>query len=59
MQGISTVWKLATSFLFNSLYDHTYCQEEEEAAVRKKRPGLSQGLIPSKKAMMFHKKVYK
>jgi len=34
-------------------------KEEEEAAVRKKRPGLSQGLIPSKKAMMFHKKVYK
>jgi len=33
-------------------------QEEEESVVRKKRPGLSQGLVPSKKAMQFHKKVY-
>ena len=32
--------------------------EEEEQKVRKKRPGLSDGLQPSKKAMMFHKKVY-
>lgn len=32
--------------------------EEEETFVRKKRPGLSQGLVPSKKAMQFHKKVY-
>jgi len=32
--------------------------QEEEPFVRKKRPGLSQGLVPSKKAMQFHKKVY-
>jgi len=33
-------------------------ENEEEARVRKKRPGLSQGLVPSKKAMKFHEKVY-
>jgi len=32
--------------------------EEEEMRARKKRPGLSQGLVPSKKAMKFHEKVY-
>jgi len=32
--------------------------EEEEAIKRKKRPGLSQTLVPSKKAMIFHKQVY-
>jgi len=31
---------------------------EEEVVMRKKRPGLSQGIVPSKKAMKFHKKVY-
>jgi len=31
---------------------------EEDGAVRKKRPGLSDGLQPSKKAMKFHNKVY-
>jgi len=30
----------------------------EEVVERKKRPGLSDGLQPSKKAMQFHKKVY-
>ena len=33
-------------------------QDEEDPAKRKKRPGLSQGLLPSKKAMKFHNKVY-
>jgi len=33
-------------------------QEEEEAMKRKKRPGLSQTLVPSKRAMNFHKQVY-
>jgi len=33
-------------------------QEVTDAVVRKKRPGLSQGIVPSKKAMKFHKKVY-
>lgn len=33
-------------------------KEEEEAQIRKKRPGLSEGLVPSKKAMTFHKRVY-
>ena len=32
---------------------------EEDSVVRKKRPGLSDGLQPSKKAMNFHNKVYK
>jgi len=32
--------------------------EDEEVVMRKKRPGLSQGIVPSKKAMKFHKKVY-
>ena len=32
---------------------------EEDGGVRKKRPGLSDGLQPSKKAMNFHNKVYK
>jgi len=31
---------------------------EEDGVVRKKRPGLSDGLQPSKKAMKFHNKVY-
>jgi len=31
---------------------------EEDGVVRKKRPGLSDGLQPSKKAMKFHHKVY-
>jgi len=34
-------------------------QQEEEVRARKKRPGLSENLVPSKKAMDFHKKVYK
>jgi len=34
-------------------------EKEEDVRMRKKRPGLSEGLVPSKKAMMFHKKVYK
>lgn len=33
-------------------------EEDDEQKVRKKRPGLSDGLQPSKKAMLFHKKVY-
>lgn len=33
-------------------------EEEEDPVQRKKRPGLSQGLVPSKKAMQFHNKVY-
>jgi len=33
-------------------------EDEEEAVIRKKRPGLSQGLVPSKRAMIYHKKVY-
>jgi len=33
-------------------------EEEEGQKVRKKRPGLSEGLMPSKKAMQFHNKVY-
>lgn len=32
--------------------------EEDEKAPRKKRPGLSEGIVPSKKAMRFHKQVY-
>lgn len=32
--------------------------KDEEVVARKKRPGLSQGIVPSKKAMKFHKKVY-
>ena len=31
---------------------------EEDGVARKKRPGLSDGLQPSKKAMKFHNKVY-
>jgi len=31
---------------------------EDELMKRKKRPGLSQNLVPSKKAMNFHKQVY-
>lgn len=34
-------------------------QHEEEVRMRKKRPGLSENVVPSKKAMDFHKKVYK
>jgi len=33
-------------------------EEDEGQKVRKKRPGLSEGLMPSKKAMQFHNKVY-
>eukprot|EP00088_Acartia_fossae_P013995 TRINITY_DN17438_c0_g1_i1.p1 TRINITY_DN17438_c0_g1~~TRINITY_DN17438_c0_g1_i1.p1 ORF type:complete len:228 (-),score=77.41 TRINITY_DN17438_c0_g1_i1:95-778(-) len=32
---------------------------DDRQVVRKKRPGLSENLVPSKKAMDFHKKVYK
>jgi len=34
-------------------------EKEEDVMMRKRRPGLSEGLVPSKKAMMFHQKVYK
>ena len=46
--------------LKNLIYIYLYCfsLQEEEVIVRKKRPGLSQGIVPSKKAMMFHNKVY-
>jgi len=33
-------------------------EEDESQKIRKKRPGLSEGLMPSKKAMQFHNKVY-
>jgi len=33
-------------------------EEDEGQKVRRKRPGLSEGLMPSKKAMQFHNKVY-
>jgi len=33
-------------------------EPEEEGVVRKKRPGLGDSLVPGKKAMKFHNKVY-
>lgn len=33
-------------------------QEEDEKAPRKRRPGLADSVVPTKKAMDFHKRVY-
>ena len=35
-----------------------FFQEEEGQVPRKRRPGVSDSIIPTKKAMDFHKRVY-
>ena len=39
-------------------FKYIFFQEEEAQVPRKRRPGVSDSIIPTKKAMDFHKRVY-